>query len=66
VLDLDLLGGVVDVHLGPGIQVQIGGVDVVIGADCPTGGPPHPFSLPGTAGASPAETPDAAADESVS
>jgi RNA polymerase sigma factor (sigma-70 family) len=52
VTDLDLLGGTVQVGLGLepglGLEVRIGGieVDVVIGAGCPTGGPPRPFPLP--------------------
>ena len=49
-MSLEVLGGVVEVRLGLGpglgLQVRVGGVDVVIGADCPTGGPPHPFPLP--------------------
>ncbi|HEX4789073.1 MAG TPA: sigma-70 family RNA polymerase sigma factor [Actinospica sp.] len=62
VVTLDALGGAVDLRVGPGIglRVRIGGLDLVIPADCPTGGPPRPRPLPGTT-ADPAQSPTAIA-----
>jgi RNA polymerase sigma factor (sigma-70 family) len=45
-LELNLLGNEVIVRVGLNLEITIGGVTIVIPADCPTGGPPHQFPLP--------------------
>ena len=45
-LELNLLGNKVIVQVGLNLDITIGGITIVIPANCPTGGPPHPFPLP--------------------
>ena len=50
VLDLDLLGGQIQLQVGVSVDIQIGGISVVVPANCSTAGPPQPFPLPSTSG----------------
>jgi hypothetical protein len=38
-----VLGGEIVVRVGPYVEIEFGGLTIVVPADCPTGGPPRPF-----------------------
>jgi RNA polymerase sigma factor (sigma-70 family) len=42
-LEANVLGGEIVVRVGPYVEIEFGGLTIVVPADCPTGGPPRPF-----------------------